>query len=65
MGQKCIIGGGPVELLLGNGAQHQHWIMIGLLPQFAIKPAEQLDGLQLPAPEQIIGNLPQRFKAIG
>jgi hypothetical protein len=56
---------GSRELFLRDCAQHLHGIVIDIVPELAIEPAEQLNRIWMPDPPQIVRQLDKRLKRLG
>jgi hypothetical protein len=54
-----------VEPLLGDGAEEPHRVVIRLLPEGGIETPEEPHGLGIPAPPEVVGELPQRLELLG
>ncbi len=65
IGEKGLIAGGGFQLRLADQPQHPHRVVAGGFPEIAIQPAEQLDGVVIPAPPQIVRQRAQPFERGG
>jgi hypothetical protein len=61
LGQKPLVVGRLLQPLLLDGSQHQYRIVAGVLPELTVKLAEEIYGLQVPGPPEVIGQFPQAF----
>ena len=59
------IAGGAVELLLADGAEHEHGVVAGGLPEVTIEAAEEVDGLVVPRPPDVVGDIGENLDRFG
>jgi hypothetical protein len=57
-----FVGRGGCELRLVDHAQHLHRVVVDLLPELSVEPAEQLDGVGVPDPPEVVGHHQQRIE---
>src|SRR5207302_1874255 len=57
--EKSIVGSSRRERLLDDGSQQQDGVALGRFPKFGIQTAEQVHGVMVPTPAQVIGNVQQ------
>jgi hypothetical protein len=50
----AVVGGGSHQLGLLNRAEHFHGIVVDLFPELAVEAAEELDGIGVPDPPEIV-----------
>ena len=62
MGQEGFVFSDQLQLRLVDPAQHQHGVVAGGFPEVAIEAAEELDGVVIPCPAEVVGQQAQSFE---
>ena len=59
VGHERVVSRRGFQALLVDGTQHADRIVAARLPEVAVEPPKQLDGVVVPAPVQVVGDSPQ------
>ena len=65
VGHEAFVGLERFQGGLLEDAQHLHRVVAGGLPQIGIQAAEEVDGVRLPAPPQVVGDALQCGQLLG
>ena len=65
MRQKRFILGRGLEFPLVYRTQHQDRVVPGGFPEVAVEAAKQFDGVVVPSPAQVVGQLAKPFERSG
>ena len=65
MRQERFILGRGLEFRLVDRTQHQNRIVPGGFPEVAIEASKQFDGIVVPSPTQVVGQLAKSFERSG
>jgi len=57
LGQEAFVPGRQDELLLPDRSQHPHGIVVRIVPEIRVELAEELDGIVVPRPVEVVGEL--------